>query len=80
MNFFAFILVAVVAAIPAHACKCLGAGGANNVGHTKSCCASLSGSFQGGNDCAADSISEHLSNFRSCCQRDGSVTSDCDFP
>ncbi|KAF9066290.1 hypothetical protein BDP27DRAFT_1297472 [Rhodocollybia butyracea] len=80
MNFLAFVLVAVVAAIPAHACKCLDAGGANNVHNTKSCCADLNGSFQDGNDCAADSISERLSNFRSCCQVEGSVTSDCDFP
>ncbi|KAF9065654.1 hypothetical protein BDP27DRAFT_1228647 [Rhodocollybia butyracea] len=80
MNFLAFVLVAIVAAIPAHACKCLDAGGSNNVGNTQSCCGSLGGSFQDGNDCAAGSISEHLSNFRSCCEGDGSVTSDCDFP
>ncbi|KAF9066378.1 hypothetical protein BDP27DRAFT_1227569 [Rhodocollybia butyracea] len=80
MNLLAFVLVAVLAAIPAHACKCLDPGGANNVGNTHNCCSKLNGSFQDGNDCAANSISEHLSNFRTCCERSGSVTSDCDFP
>jgi hypothetical protein len=80
MNFFALILVAVTTAISAEACKCLDNGGGNNVGNTQNCCSSLGGSFQDGNDCAASSISEHLSNFRSCCQSDGSATSDCDFP
>ncbi|KZV92842.1 hypothetical protein EXIGLDRAFT_717812 [Exidia glandulosa HHB12029] len=80
MKFLAIVLLAVAAAFPAEACKCLDVGGGNNVGNTQNCCASLGGSFQGGNDCAASSISEHLSNFRSCCQSRGSQTSDCDFP
>ncbi|KAH9917115.1 uncharacterized protein BXZ73DRAFT_105593 [Epithele typhae] len=51
---------------PAEACKCLGKKGHNNVQHTHKCCNQLDGSFQGGNDCEASSISEHLREFRAC--------------
>ncbi|EJD41982.1 hypothetical protein AURDEDRAFT_68173 [Auricularia subglabra TFB-10046 SS5] len=80
MNFFTLALVALAAFVPAKACKCLDITGSNNVANTQVCCALLNGSFQGGNDCAANSISEHLSTFRSCCEARGSLTSDCDFP
>ncbi|EJD41978.1 hypothetical protein AURDEDRAFT_68161 [Auricularia subglabra TFB-10046 SS5] len=80
MNFFALALLAIAAVVPAEACKCINSGGGNDVGNTETCCAQLNGSFQPGNDCAAGSISEHLSDFRACCQNSGSATSDCDFP
>ncbi|KAJ7743891.1 hypothetical protein B0H14DRAFT_3514802 [Mycena olivaceomarginata] len=52
---------------------------------TQPCCAQLNGNYNSANgDCAAGSISEHLSNFRSCCQtwqlNNVRLTSDCDFP
>ncbi|KAH9934079.1 uncharacterized protein BXZ73DRAFT_46018 [Epithele typhae] len=80
MKFLALVVLAVAAVIPAQACKCIDIGGSQDVGNTQSCCAALNGSFQDGNDCAADSISERLSNFRSCCVSLGSETSDCNFP
>ncbi|KAK7451032.1 hypothetical protein VKT23_012707 [Stygiomarasmius scandens] len=80
MQFSNMFLVVIAALISSSAaCKCV-SGGNNQVGATQSCCASLSGDFNT-DDCAAGSISEHLSNFRSCCQSKGSgFTSDCDFP
>ncbi|KAH9910778.1 uncharacterized protein BXZ73DRAFT_57767 [Epithele typhae] len=80
MKLLALIVLAVAAAIPTQACKCIDSNGSQNVGNTKTCCASLNGAFLNGNDCNASSISEHLSNFRSCCESHGSQTSDCDFP
>lgn len=67
------IAVATMLSAPALACKCTS--GSNNEALTKSCCGQLSGTVNG-NDCAASSISEHLSNFRSCC----GGQSDCDYP
>ncbi|THU92372.1 hypothetical protein K435DRAFT_862546 [Dendrothele bispora CBS 962.96] len=73
-----FLLVIMTLVSSSAACKCV-TNGANQVGATESCCNSLGGDFNT-DDCAAGSISEHLSNFRSCCQSSGAVTSDCDFP
>ncbi|KAI1085131.1 hypothetical protein F5B20DRAFT_575596 [Whalleya microplaca] len=74
---FSQIFVLAVAAIstPALACKCYVNGNQDN-GKTQSCCSQQGGNFVSGNDCQAASISEHLSNFRSCC----GGSSDCDFP
>ncbi|XWX02030.1 hypothetical protein V2A60_010062 [Cordyceps javanica] len=58
------------------ACKCYDSNGQQNVGNTQGCCRDLRGVFQYGNDCAASSISEHLSDFRRCC----GGYSDCDYP
>ena len=58
----------------AFACKCT-TNGSEDTARTESCCGSLSGTYSDG-DCAANSISESLSDFRSCC---GGL-SDCDFP
>jgi hypothetical protein len=81
MRFLSFIMLGIAAMLStAEACKCLNSGGDENIGGTAYCCGQLDGSFQDGNDCAADSISEHLSEFRYCCEDNGSVTSDCDFP
>ncbi|EJD41980.1 hypothetical protein AURDEDRAFT_68112 [Auricularia subglabra TFB-10046 SS5] len=80
MQFYKFLVLAVATALPAaEACKCLGPKGHNNVKHTRSCCNGLNGSFSH-KDCAASSISEHLREFRACCEARGSKTSDCDFP
>ena len=79
MKFLALVLT-VAAAIPAEACKCIDFSGDNNLSNTLHCCVLLDGEFHGGNDCAASSISDYLSNFRACCRTRGSVTSDCDFP
>ncbi|KAF8212617.1 hypothetical protein K438DRAFT_1957234 [Mycena galopus ATCC 62051] len=79
------LLVAIVAlATTSHACKCVINGGSHPEA-TGPCCSELSGNFDSSDgDCAAGSISEHLSNFRSCCQtwflNNVALTSDCDFP
>lgn len=65
--------MAAMLSAPALACKCTS--GSNKEALTKSCCGKLSGTVKG-NDCTASSISEHLSNFRTCC----GGKSDCDFP
>ncbi|OJJ34756.1 hypothetical protein ASPWEDRAFT_39837 [Aspergillus wentii DTO 134E9] len=66
----ASLFVAAIMAAPALACQCT-----KDSSKTESCCNSLSGTYKDG-DCQASSISEHLSNFRSCC----GGYSDCDFP
>jgi uncharacterized membrane protein len=77
MRFLSLTAVAVAAmlSVPALSCKCFVNGNADN-GRTESCCNDLHGVFRFGNDCAASSISEHLSNFRRCC----GGQSDCDYP
>lgn len=62
-------IIAIAFAATAMACKC------GDRSRTKACCDGLSGEYVG-NDCKASSISEHLSNFRSCCLG----KSDCDYP
>ncbi|KAJ6552634.1 hypothetical protein DFH09DRAFT_925028 [Mycena vulgaris] len=85
MQFSTIFLVAIAAlASTSDACKCVINGGSQPVA-TQPCCAQLSGNYNSGNgDCAAGSISEHLSNFRACCmtwELNGVLlTSDCDFP
>ncbi|KAH9905090.1 uncharacterized protein BXZ73DRAFT_61724 [Epithele typhae] len=76
----ALLLLAVAVALPVEACKCLGKKGHLNTGNTKTCCKQLNGAFRDGNDCEASTISEHLREFRSCCESHNSATSDCDFP
>lgn len=73
--YMAVVAAAAVLATPALACKCF-VNGNQDDGKTQSCCNELNGVFRYGNDCAASSISEHLSNFRSCC----GGQSDCDYP
>ncbi|KAF3491805.1 uncharacterized protein GIQ15_01322 [Arthroderma uncinatum] len=74
---FSNILIAAMAMLStsALACKCY-VNGNQDTAKTQSCCGQLGGIFANGNDCAASSISEHLSNFRSCC----GGQSDCDYP
>ncbi|KAJ7238688.1 hypothetical protein C8J57DRAFT_113625 [Mycena rebaudengoi] len=78
-------LVAIAAfASTSYACKCVINGGSHPEA-TQPCCSQLGGNYNSGNgDCAAGSISEHLSNFRSCCNtwllNNQPLTSDCDFP
>ncbi|KAJ7342331.1 hypothetical protein DFH08DRAFT_811425 [Mycena albidolilacea] len=78
-------LVAIAALVStSDACKCVINGGSHPEA-TQPCCSQLSGNYNSGNgDCAAGSISEHLSNFRSCCTtfelNNVALTSDCDFP
>ncbi|EEQ28201.1 conserved hypothetical protein [Microsporum canis CBS 113480] len=74
---FANIFITAIAMLTtsAVACKCFVNGNQDNA-RTESCCGQLSGIFNNGDDCAASSISEHLSNFRSCC----GGQSDCDYP
>ncbi|KIK53614.1 hypothetical protein GYMLUDRAFT_250202 [Collybiopsis luxurians FD-317 M1] len=80
--FFAVIIAAL--ASTSNACKCVINGGSHPEA-TGPCCSQLNGDFDSSDgDCAAGSISEHLSNFRSCCQtwllNNVPLTSDCDFP
>ncbi|KAJ7743892.1 hypothetical protein B0H14DRAFT_2215318, partial [Mycena olivaceomarginata] len=86
MQFSNIFFMAIVAALAStsEACKCVINGGSQPVA-TQPCCAQLNGNYNSANgDCAAGSISEHLSNFRSCCQtwqlNNVRLTSDCDFP
>lgn len=79
MQFFNAIILASMA-LTATACKCV-QGGTNDEA-TRVCCGSLGGRYEG-NDCVAGTISEELSDFRSCCMNqdpNGQLTSDCDFP
>ncbi|CAJ2510134.1 Uu.00g060340.m01.CDS01 [Anthostomella pinea] len=77
MLVFRIAAVAITALLstPALACQCNTGGTINDV-QTVYCCGQLGGTATGGNQCEAASISEHLSNFRSCC----GGGSDCDFP
>lgn len=68
------LTIAAILSGPTLACKCT-TNGSEDSARTESCCGSLSGTYSDG-DCAAGSISESLSDFRSCC---GGL-SDCDFP
>ncbi|KAL0467555.1 hypothetical protein QR685DRAFT_481025 [Neurospora intermedia] len=80
MQFSTVLLSAIAFFAGAEACKCLAFGGNYDLGASHSCCDQQHGSWRNGNDCAASSISEHLSNFRTCCKSRGSQTSDCDYP
>ncbi|KAA8629567.1 hypothetical protein SMACR_08681 [Sordaria macrospora] len=80
MQFSTILLSAIAFFAGAEACKCLNSGGGFNKGASEACCHQQNGSWRNGNDCAASSISEHLSNFRSCCKNSGAQTSDCDYP
>ncbi|KAF9872847.1 hypothetical protein CkaCkLH20_09710 [Colletotrichum karsti] len=68
------ILAAVTALIAAaEACKCGG-----NIDATRACCRNVGG-VPTSNDCPANTISERLSGFASCCRGFG-VRSDCRCP
>ena len=76
-----FTLIAFTAILGiASACKCTA--GADNSAFTEICCGRLNGNFVNGNDCAAGSISESLSDFKRCCGDVGGPDwgSDCDCP
>lgn len=69
----------------ASACKCIERTNTSNniVRRTQDCCNKISGDFAT-DDCRASSISEHLRDFRNCCegvenQGQSLVTSDCNF-
>ncbi|KAK1775034.1 hypothetical protein QBC45DRAFT_423335 [Copromyces sp. CBS 386.78] len=80
MQFSTILLSAIAFFAGAEACKCFNSNGGFNKGASEACCHQQNGSWRNGNDCAASSISEHLSNFRSCCKNSGAQTSDCDYP
>lgn len=77
---YQYFLAAAIALLSTstQACKCINDSG-EDITATRNCCASLNGEFQDGNDCEAGSISDHLSNFYSCCQANGDI-SDCSCP
>ena len=77
MQFNTILITLFALLASSDACKCVQGG--SHPKATKACCNKLDGNFVGGNDCAAGSISEHLSEFRTCCKGKG-FTSDCDFP
>ena len=77
MQFTNLALLAAIFLVGADACKCVNGG--KNDDATRACCTQLRGNFRNGDDCQAGSISEKLSNFRSCCRSRG-FTSDCDCP
>jgi hypothetical protein len=71
------ILMVATTGLSVQACKCVNPdGGADNDGVTESCCFSIGGTFQDGNDCAAVSISNNLTGFLDCCKENG-LNSDC---
>jgi hypothetical protein len=79
MRLFDLIAVAfTVLAIPAYACKCA-RDGLDDPSSTQTCCDLVSGTFQDGEDCQADSISDYLEAFSICCSNHG-FPSDCDCP
>ncbi|KAJ7851308.1 hypothetical protein B0H14DRAFT_2355305 [Mycena olivaceomarginata] len=78
-----FFVVIAVFASTSNACKCAINGGSHPEA-TQPCCAQLQGNYNPSTgDCAASSISEHLSNFRACCMtwllNNVPLTSDCDL-
>ncbi|KAJ5744844.1 hypothetical protein N7533_009714 [Penicillium manginii] len=81
MRFFNLVLVTVAAlTVPTYACKCI-VNGEQDTPRTQSCCDALGGTFQDGNDCQADSISDGLSIFDNCCGGVSTTSgSDCDCP
>jgi hypothetical protein len=79
MKFISFAAIAATLFFNgAYACKCLD-GKENITRTTERCCLEQNGNYVNGGDCAANSISESLSNFASCCASDG-YDSDCDCP
>ena len=75
---FSTLTIAITALMAgAQACQCVNNGA--DIEKTRDCCERLGGNFVNGKDCQASSISEKLSNFRSCCRERG-MTSDCDCP
>ncbi len=71
---FHTILAAIAAIVSAaEACKCGG-----NIDATRACCRQTGG-VPSGDDCPANTISERLSNFHSCCLNFG-TRSDCRCP
>lgn len=78
MQFHNLVLMfaASILVIPSEACKCDVDGQAVTV-YTQGCCQTLGGVFQYGNDCAASSISDILSEFQWCCMG-VNANSDCD--
>lgn len=80
MKLFSLIFVSAATILSVQACKCVDPnGGADNDVETAFCCAEEGGTFQDGNDCAANSISNELSEFESCCNGSG-LNSDCSCP
>jgi hypothetical protein len=79
MQLFNLMLVAAASTLSVEACKCVNPnGGANNVDRTRFCCKQNSGTFVS-DDCRAGSISNRLSNFKTCC-RGKDLNSDCSCP
>lgn len=73
MKFATVIFAIATVFTTADACKCGG-----NVDATRACCRDVGG-VPTSNDCPANTISERLSNFHSCCLGFG-VRSDCRCP
>lgn len=73
-----FLAVTALFAASTQACKCMDGDENSDMTVTTSCC-SVAGGSAGSDDCNADSISEHLSDFDTCCGNSGLV-SDCDYP
>jgi hypothetical protein len=57
------LAVAAMLSVPTNACKCLDGSGNAVDSATSTCCRSVGGVFQDGNDCKASSISESLSGY-----------------
>jgi hypothetical protein len=74
------MLMAATTIFSVHACKCVvPSDGSDNIGETAFCCAEEGGTFDSGNDCAANSIGNDLSGFEACCHSSG-LNSDCECP
>ncbi|RDA83493.1 hypothetical protein CP532_7047 [Ophiocordyceps camponoti-leonardi (nom. inval.)] len=66
-------------------CKCVDQSGKTDDGLTRHCCHQLGGLFLFGNDCFADTISEELYGFGTCCGDEFPMShlwrgSDCEYP
>jgi hypothetical protein len=80
MKLVSLMLAAATTILSVQACKCVYPnGGGEDVSQTQFCCTQEDGTFVDGNDCAAYSISNSLSEFESCC-RTVQENSDCPCP
>jgi len=80
MQLVRLILAAALTVLSVEACQCVNPeGGASNDGATGYCCGQEGGTFVGGNQCVAGSISNNLSGFEHCCRGSG-LNSDCSCP
>ena len=79
MQFKAIVLGLATFFVTAQACGCHDPSTGNRDEATSKACCNANGASWSNGDCAADSMSESLRDYDSCCQ-EGSLISDCDYP